>query len=252
MANDKSDANSSGALTSTSLALIEEQAGGSIRRVWHDGRWFFSVIDVVGLLTDSAQPRRYWTDMKRRLQDEGFREVYAKCVQLKMRARDGKQYPTDAGDSETLLRIVQSVPSPKAEPVKQWLAREGAKRLDSTTRPLDAAEISREVAAVPKPALDAPATLWADYYEQLMLLYRRQAAYEARLAYVDAQLTEHTEQIGELHGRVESLEAGQRLLPEILERLGPQTLTPKHQAAVKRLAGQLHDLTVVIMRTKAG
>jgi hypothetical protein len=90
----------------------------------------------------------------------------------------------------------------------------------------------------------------------LAALYYRQAAYEEQLRVIDATLTEHeaaltehSEQIGELHGRVESLEAGQRLLPEILERLGPQTLTPKHQAAVKRLAGQLHDLTALSYAT---
>ena len=94
--------------------------------------------------------------------------------------------------------------------------------------------------------------LWAKYHEQLAALYYRQAAYEEQLRVIDATLTEHTEQIGELHGRVESLEAGQRLLPEILERLGPQTLTPKHQAAVKRLAGQLHDLTALSYATIYG
>jgi hypothetical protein len=73
-------------------------------------------------------------------------------------------------------------------------------------------------------------------------LYRRQAAYEAQLLYVDAKLVEHDEQIGELHSRMESLEEGQRLLPELLERLGPQTLTSEHQATVKAMAGRLHDL----------
>jgi hypothetical protein len=82
--------------------------------VQHEGRWFFSVIDVVGTLTDSTHPRRYWTDMKRRLADEeGFVEVHANCVQLRMPSPDGKQRMTDAADTETLLRIIQSVPSPK-------------------------------------------------------------------------------------------------------------------------------------------
>ncbi len=103
-----------------SLALIEEQADASIRRIYHDGRSFFSVIDVIGVLTDSRTPRRYWTDMKRRLGEiEGFREVYARCVQLKLMAPDGKQRQTDVTDTETMLRIIQSIPSPKAEPVKQ-------------------------------------------------------------------------------------------------------------------------------------
>src|SRR5262249_18730113 len=147
-----------------------------------------------------------------------------------MRAADGKMRATDAGNTETLLRITQSVPSPKAEPVKQWLAKEGAKRVDEVTRPLDAAQLSTERAALVKPSPDASALAWAEYYEQLAVLYRRQAAYEARLVYVDARLDEHEEQIGELHSRIESLAEGQRLLPELLERLGPQTLTPEHQA----------------------
>jgi hypothetical protein len=146
--------------TSTSLALIEEQADASIRRVWHDGRWFFSVIDVVGLLTDAPKPRMYWADMKRYVQGEGFAEVLEKIQQLKLRAADGKMRETDAADTETLLRLIQSIPSPKAEPVKQWLARVGAERLDNVIRPLDAPQTSADIAAVPKPAPDAPAVLW--------------------------------------------------------------------------------------------
>jgi hypothetical protein len=218
-----------------SLTLIEEQADAAIRRAWVEDRWFFSVVDVIGVLTDSTAPRKYWTDMRRRIEDEGFRELAANCRQLKMRAADGKLRQTDAADTQTLLRIIQSIPSPKAEPVKQWLAREGAKRLDEVTRPIDAAHASTERVTLAKPAPDAPALLWANYYEQLAALYHRQAAYEERLIVIDAQL-------GELHSRVESLEAGQRLLPEILERLGPQPLSPEHQATVKAMVGRLHEL----------
>jgi hypothetical protein len=203
---------------------------------------FFSVIDIVGMLTDAPKPRQYWYDMKRRIEDEGFREVSAKCRQLKMRSTDNKQRETPAADAETLLRIIQSIPSPKAEPVKRWLARVGAERLDTVPRPIDATQASTEVAAVPKPAKDAPAVLWAKYYEQLAELYYRQAAYEEQLRVIDATLTEHSEQLGELHSRIESLEAGQRLLPDILERLGPQTLSPEHQATVKAMAGRLHEV----------
>jgi DNA-damage-inducible protein D len=112
------------------LLPFDEGDGRLIRRQWHDGRWFFSVVDVVGALTNSDTPRQYWYDMKRRIQDEGFRELSAKCLQLKMRSLDGKLRETDAADTETMLRIVQSIPSPKAEPIKQWLAQEGARRLD--------------------------------------------------------------------------------------------------------------------------
>jgi len=218
------------------LAVIEEQADASIRRQLHDGQMFFSVIDVVGVLTDAPKPRMYWADMKRRLQDEGFREVLAKCQQLKMEAPDGKMRETDAADTETILRVIQSIPSPKAEPVKQWLARVGAKRLQDVTQPLDAAQASVEVSAITKPLSDAPAASWADYYESLSVLYRRQAAYEAQLAYVD-------EQIGELHSRLESVEEVTRLVPELLERLGPQTLSPEHQSTTQEMVKRLHDLT---------
>lgn len=244
----------SAVISNTTLALIEEQADATIRRVWHDGRMFFSIIDVVGLLTDNPTPRKYWQDMKRYIHTEGFTELSGKIRQLKMRAADGKLRATDAADAETLLRIIQSVPSPKAEPVKQWLARVGAQRLDEVSRPpLDPAEASTAVTAIPKPAEDAPAALWADYYEQLAALYRRQARYEQQLATVDArllihdaQLSGHDAKLAELEDRVESSEALTRqVLPDILERLadlGPQMLTPEHQATVKVMVGQLHDI----------
>ncbi len=114
------------------LSFDDGSMGRLIRQQWHEGRWFFSVIDVIAVLTDSDAPRRYWSDLKRKLHDdEGFSQLYEKIVQLKMRSPlDGKKYATDAADAETMLRIVQSVPSPKAEPIKQWLAREGARRLE--------------------------------------------------------------------------------------------------------------------------
>jgi hypothetical protein len=112
---------------------FEGASGRLIRRQWHDQRWFFSVVDVVGILTDNDSPRRYWSDVKRKLRGEGF-ELYEKIVQLKMRSLDGKSYATDAADTETMLRIVQSIPSPKAEPVKQWLARVGSDRLDENSQ----------------------------------------------------------------------------------------------------------------------
>ncbi len=111
------------------LLPFDEGDGRLIRRQWHDGQWYFSVVDVVGLLTDSGEPRRYWSDLKRKLHEEGF-QPYEKIVQLKMRSLDGKQRATDAADVETMFRIVQSVPSPKAEPVKQWLAKVGTEKLE--------------------------------------------------------------------------------------------------------------------------
>jgi hypothetical protein len=227
----------------TAIALIEEQAEARIRRVWHDGRWHFSVIDVIGLLTDSSRPRRYWNDLKKRLtDDEGFAELSARIGQLKMQSADAKYYRTDAADTETVLRIIQSIPSPKAEPVKQWLAKVGARRLEEVTQPLPPTIAPAEIAGLTKPDPQAPALAWADYYEALATLYRRQVTYEAHLLDIDAQLDEHAEQIGELHSRMEGIEEITRLVPEILERLGPETLTPEHQRTVQNAAKRLHEV----------
>ena len=94
-----------------------------VRVVWDDEqeKYYFSVVDVIQVLTDSSVAKRYWTDLKRRLKAEGADQVYAKIVQLKMPASDGKKYLTDAADLEGILRIIQSIPSKKAEPLKRWL-----------------------------------------------------------------------------------------------------------------------------------
>lgn len=115
------------------IAIFE---GKNIRRLWHEEeeKWFFSIIDVIAVLTDSTIPRRYWSDLKIKLQSEGSK-VYEKIVQLKMRASDGKFYLTDTADTEVILRIVQTIPSPKAEPFKLWLARVGYERLEETADP---------------------------------------------------------------------------------------------------------------------
>ena len=89
-----------------------------------EDRWFFSVVDIVGVLTESTIPRRYWSDLKIKLKEEGF-ESYDKIVQLKLKSGDGKEYETDCADTESIFRIIQSIPSKKAEPFKRWLARVG-------------------------------------------------------------------------------------------------------------------------------
>lgn len=122
----------------------EDQASEVIRRVWHGERWFFSVIDVIGLLTGNQRPRKYWSDLKVKLRAEGYIELSAKIGQLKMEASDGKQRLTDAADAETLFRIIQSIPSPKAEPFKQWLAKVGRERLDEIENPELAADRMRQ------------------------------------------------------------------------------------------------------------
>lgn len=116
--------------TQALLPFDDGSTGRFIRRQWVDDRWYFSVVDVVAVLTDSVEPRVYWAQLKRRVQDEGFSELLTKCKQLKMRSMDGKKYATDAADTETMLRIIQSIPSPKAEPFKQWLAKVGTERLE--------------------------------------------------------------------------------------------------------------------------
>ena len=107
-----------------------------IRTAWDEENetWYFSIVDVIAVLTDSSQPRRYWSDLKIKLKNEG-NETYDKIVQLKMTAADGKKRMTDVANTEELLRIIQSIPSPKAEPFKMWLARVGSERIDETIDP---------------------------------------------------------------------------------------------------------------------
>ncbi|PAM92774.1 hypothetical protein B4N84_21830 [Flavobacterium sp. IR1] len=105
--------------------------------------WYFSVIDVIEILTGSTIPKRYWTDLKKKLIAEGS-EVYDKIVQLKMLAEDGKNRLTDTADTETLLRLIQSIPSPKAEPFKQWLAKVGYERIQELADPAQSLDRARE------------------------------------------------------------------------------------------------------------
>lgn len=114
-----------------------------IRRVWHNEEWWFSVIDIVEILSESKNPRRYWSDLKRKLKKEGFIEVYDKIVQLKMKAPDGKMRATDVANTEMMFRIIQSITSPKAEPFKQWLAQVGYERVQEIENPELAAQRAR-------------------------------------------------------------------------------------------------------------
>ena len=108
-------------------------------------KWYFSIIDIISILTESKNPRRYWSDLKIKLNDEeGFSQLYEKIVQLKLESTDGKKYSTDCADVETLLRIIQSVPSKKAEPVKQWLAKVGYERMKEMADPSTAIDRARE------------------------------------------------------------------------------------------------------------
>ena len=111
-----------------------EQA--KIRTVWDEDqeKWFFSIIDVIAVLTESENPRKYWSVLKTRLKNEGS-ELATNCSQLKLQAADGKRYLTDVADTEQVLRLIQSIPSKKAEPFKLWLARVGQERLNQLQDP---------------------------------------------------------------------------------------------------------------------
>ena len=107
--------------------------------------WYFSVIDIIAILTDSKTPKRYWSDLKRKLaDDEGFSQVYEKIVHLNLPATDGKRRLTDVATADVLLRIIQSIPSPKAEPIKLWLAQVGCERMQEMEDPEKAIARARE------------------------------------------------------------------------------------------------------------
>ena len=116
-----------------SIKLFEQK---TIRTQWDDEqeKWYFSVVDVVGVLTESVDPAAYWRKLKQRLTAEG-NETVTSCHGLKMLAADGKMRLTDVADTEQLLRLIQSIPSPKAEPFKMWLAQVGRERIDETADP---------------------------------------------------------------------------------------------------------------------
>ena len=107
--------------------------GNEIRKVWHEEQWYFSIVDVIGILTDSPEPRKYWGKVKKKLKEES--ELSPIWRQLKLEASDGKHYATDCANTEGVLRIVMSVPSPKAEPLKLWLAAQGKRAIDETEDP---------------------------------------------------------------------------------------------------------------------
>lgn len=115
------------------VKLFEEQ---QVRAIWNEEeqQWYFSVVDVIAILSESPNPRRYWSDLKRKLTIEGS-QVYEKIVQLKMTAPDGKSRTTDALNTDGILRLIQSIPSKKAEPFKLWLARVGRERLEEIANP---------------------------------------------------------------------------------------------------------------------
>ena len=119
--------------TKQALQLFEDK---NVRTIWDDEqeKWFFSIVDVVTILTDSVDGRKYWNKLKQRLKQEGNESV-TNCHQLKMQSRDGKKYLTDVADTEQLFRLIQSIPSPKAEPIKIWISRVANERIDQIQDP---------------------------------------------------------------------------------------------------------------------
>jgi hypothetical protein len=116
------------------LKLFESQY---IRSAWDsdEDQWYFSIVDIINALVSPTSPRRYWSDLKRKLKKEGANQLYENIVQLKLPSEDGKNYKTDVANTSQILRIIQSIPSPKAEPFKQWLAQVGTERIDETIDP---------------------------------------------------------------------------------------------------------------------
>jgi DNA-damage-inducible protein D len=128
--------------TDTSIKLFESK---KVRTHWDETeeQWYFSVVDVVGILTESSDPKDYWYRIKKREKLSGF-ELSTICRQLKMKSSDGKSYMTDCSDTQGLLRIIQSIPSPKAEPFKQWLAKVGYERMQEIADPGQSIDRARE------------------------------------------------------------------------------------------------------------
>ncbi len=129
--------------TNGKIAVFEDK---KIRRILHNGEWYFSIIDIIRVLTESSDPNRYWPELKKKLLvDEGFSQLLGKIEQLKMESSDGKKYLTDTANTETIFRIIQSIPSPRAEPFKRWLAQVGYERIQEIEDPELATKRTRAI-----------------------------------------------------------------------------------------------------------
>ncbi len=124
------------------IAIFQKK---EIRKILHKGEWWFSVIDIVEVLSGTDRPRKYWSDLKKKLVKEGYSELSEKIGQLKLTSVDGKKYTTDCADTETIFRIIQAIPSPKAEPFKRWLARVGYERIQEIENPELATKRTRAI-----------------------------------------------------------------------------------------------------------
>ena len=126
----------------TKIAIFK---GQKVRKTIHNSEWWFSIVDVVEALTESAKPRVYWNAMKVRVKSQDGIELSTICRQLKLESADGKKYLTDCANTEGVFRIIQSIPSPKAEPFKRWLAKVGYERIQEIEDPELAAKRSRAI-----------------------------------------------------------------------------------------------------------
>jgi hypothetical protein len=129
--------------TPNKLVVFEDK---KIRRIFHNGEWYYSIVDIVRVLTKSSDPSRYWTELRNQIVDtEGFFQLFGKIEQLKLESSDGKKYLTDTANTETIFRIIQSIPSPKAEPFKRWLAQVGYERIQEIEDPELATKRTRAI-----------------------------------------------------------------------------------------------------------
>ena len=128
--------------SSTKIAIFRNK---EIRKTIHKNEWWFSIIDIIEALTGTDRPRKYWNDLKKKLTKEGYFEVSEKIGQLKLMANDGKYYETDCADTETIFRIIQTIPSPNAEPFKRWLAKVGYERVKEIEDPELAVKRTRAI-----------------------------------------------------------------------------------------------------------
>lgn len=128
--------------TIAKIAIFQKK---EVRKVFHKNEWWFSVIDIIEVLTDTARSRKYWSDLKKKLLKEGYFEVSENIGQLKITSSDGKERETDCANTETVFRIIQAIPSPKAEPFKRWLARVGYERVQEIEDPELATKRTRAI-----------------------------------------------------------------------------------------------------------
>jgi len=128
--------------TITKIAIFQKK---EVRKILHKNEWWFSIVDIIEVLTDTPRPRKYWSDLKKKLIKEGYSEVSANIGQLKITSLDGKKRETDCANTETIFRIIQAIPSPKAEPFKRWLAKVGYERVQEIEDPELATKRTRAI-----------------------------------------------------------------------------------------------------------